>query len=66
MPINPNRALTRSNHQAVVGGVCSGIAEHIGWAPTNVRVVFLLLTLLFAGFPGVLIYLILWAVLPKK
>jgi len=66
MPLNPQKPLRRSRDQGVIGGVCAGIAEHIGWDPTNVRVVYLLATLLLAGFPGLFVYLVLWAVVPQR
>ena len=49
----------------IIAGVCGGIAEYFGWDPTLVRVVYVLLTI-FTAFAGVLVYLILWAVMPSK
>jgi len=46
-------------------GVCAGIAESFGFEPAIVRIVFVLLTLLLR-WPVVIIYLILWAVLPSE
>ena len=54
--------LSRSNNK-MIGGVCAGIAEYLGLDPTIVRIVWVLL-LFFAGF-GILLYLILWIVMPK-
>ncbi|MCI6524127.1 MAG: PspC domain-containing protein [Parabacteroides sp.] len=56
------KKLSRSNNK-MIGGVCAGIAEYLGLDPTIVRIVWVLL-LLFAGF-GILLYLILWIVMPK-
>lgn len=53
----------RSDH-GMIAGVCAGIADYFGIDPTIVRVLYVLMVL-FAGF-GVLLYLILWIVMPKQ
>jgi phage shock protein PspC (stress-responsive transcriptional regulator) len=57
------RSLKRSNDK-MIGGVCAGIAEWLGWDPTIVRVGYVLLSVLSAAFPGILVYIILWIVMP--
>ena len=57
------KRLQRSRRDHKLAGVCGGIAEYLGWDPTLVRVLWILLTL--AGGSGVLIYLILWLVMPE-
>ena len=47
----------------MIGGVCAGIADYLGLDPTIVRIVWVLM-LFFAGF-GILLYLILWIIMPK-
>lgn len=59
-----DKKLTKSNNK-MVAGVCAGIAEYFGWEPTLVRIVYLLLALFSAGFPGLLLYLILCIVMPQ-
>ena len=56
------KKLTRSNNK-MIGGVCAGIADYLGLDPTIVRIAWIL-TVFFAGF-GILLYLILWLVMPK-
>lgn len=56
--------LTRSNQQKMIAGVMGGIAERFGWNATLLRVLFVGVSILSAGFPGILIYLILWFVIP--
>ncbi|MCE1156548.1 MAG: PspC domain-containing protein [Bacteroidales bacterium] len=58
------RKLTRSNNQ-MIAGVCAGIAEYVGWDITMVRVIYAVLSVFSAGFPGLLLYIILWIVMPK-
>lgn len=57
-----SRRLTRSSTDKKIGGVCAGLADYFDLDPTIVRVVWLL-AVLFAG-TGLLVYLILWIVLP--
>jgi phage shock protein C len=55
--------LTRSETEKRIAGVCGGIAEYFDIDPTVVRIVFVLIALLSGV--GVLIYVVLWIVLPK-
>jgi phage shock protein PspC (stress-responsive transcriptional regulator) len=48
----------------IIAGVCGGIAEWLGWPPTRVRILFVLVSVLSAAFPGILVYLILWFLMP--
>lgn len=57
--------LTRSNDR-VIAGVCAGIAEYFGWDIALVRILYLVLSIFSAGFPGVLVYIILWIVMPPR
>ena len=53
------------SREKVIGGVCAGIAEYLGLDPTLVRAGYLVLSLLSAAFPGVLVYIILWVIMPE-
>jgi phage shock protein PspC (stress-responsive transcriptional regulator) len=57
-------ARLRKSHDKILAGVCGGIAEWLGWDPTVVRILYVLLSLLSAAFPGIIFYLILWLVMP--
>lgn len=59
------RGIERSRQDAVLGGVCAGIAKHFGWSVTGTRVGYVILSIFSAAFPGILVYLILWLVLPR-
>lgn len=61
-----NRKLARSRTDKLIGGVCGGFAEYFGWAPWIVRFVYVLASILSAAFPGILIYLLLWVLMPKQ
>jgi phage shock protein PspC (stress-responsive transcriptional regulator) len=61
----PRGSLYRSDNDKILGGVCSGLASYLRIDPTIVRILFALIT--FGGFgSGVLLYIILWIVLPSK
>jgi phage shock protein PspC (stress-responsive transcriptional regulator) len=49
----------------MIAGVCGGIAEWLGWDPTVVRVLYVVVSILSAAFPGILLYVVLWIVMPK-
>jgi len=54
-----------SNNHRMIAGVCGGIADWLGWDPTLVRVAYVVLSVVSAGFPGVLVYVLLWALAPR-
>lgn len=56
-------ALKKSSNK-MIAGVCGGIAEWLGWDPTIVRVGYVLVSILSVAFPGLLVYIILWIVMP--
>ena len=58
-------ALQRFRKHRVIAGVCGGIAEWLGWKPARVRLLYVLVSVLSAAFPGILVYVVLWVVLPK-
>ena len=56
----------RSRNERMLGGVLGGLAHHLGWSPTRVRVAYVLLSLLSAAFPGLAVYIVLWIVVPEE
>jgi phage shock protein PspC (stress-responsive transcriptional regulator) len=65
MPVK-KPGLQRSRDQRILAGVCGGIAEWLGWSATTVRILFFLVSVLSAAFPGILVYLILWILMPER
>lgn len=61
-----SKRLTRSTYDRMIAGVCGGIARYFDVDVTLVRVVFVLLSVLSAAFPGLIVYLVLWLVLPEE
>ena len=58
------RRLVRKN--GIIAGVCGGIADSFGWDPTLVRVLYVVISTLSVAVPGILIYVILWLVIPSE
>ncbi len=61
-----NQGLKRSRKNCMIAGVMGGIAERMQWDVTILRIVFVLVSIFSAAFPGILVYLILWFLMPKE
>lgn len=59
------KKLTRSTNKSLAG-VCAGIAEYFNLDPTLIRVIYACLTVFSAGFPGVILYIIMMLIMPEK
>ncbi len=57
------KKLYRSNSK-MIAGICAGIAEYFEVDPTIIRIVYAILTV-FTLFSGIIVYLILWIIIPK-
>jgi phage shock protein C len=64
--MNKTAGISRDKKNAMIGGVCAGLARHFGWSVTGTRVVYVLASILSAAFPGILVYIILWLLLPES
>ena len=56
----------RRSRDRVIAGVCGGIAQTLGWSPSRVRLGYVVLSVLSAAFPGILVYLVLWFLMPES
>ena len=65
MTTNQKRALRRSKSNRIIAGVCGGLAEFFGISSFWFRLA-LVLALIPGGVPGILIYLILWIIIPGE
>ena len=61
-----NSGLYRSSRHNMIAGVKGGIAERFGWNVTLLRIIFVIVSCLSAAFPGILVYLVLWLIMPKQ
>jgi len=50
----------------LLGGVCGGLAEWLGWDATRVRILYVVVSVLSAAFPGILVYVVLGIVMPSE
>ncbi|EON78122.1 hypothetical protein ADIS_1319 [Lunatimonas lonarensis] len=60
------KKLTRIPSNKMIAGVCSGLAAYLGWEADKLRIVYVLISILSAAFPGILVYLILWFLMPEE
>ena len=58
--------LVRAQDDRMIAGVCAGIAQYFGWKPNRVRLVYVVVSVLSAAFPGILVYLVLWLLMPAE
>lgn len=54
----------RRSRDKMIAGVCGGLAERLGWSPDRFRIAYVILSIFSAAFPGILVYLVLWLVMP--
>ncbi len=64
-PMSQPRTLSRSINDRVLAGVLGGVARRLRWNSTLVRVLYVAVSVLSAAFPGILVYLILWLLIPE-
>ncbi|MFC6204636.1 PspC domain-containing protein [Psychrobacter urativorans] len=57
--------LHRSKNNRMLAGVMGGVAEYVGWSPTWVRLLFVIISSLSVAVPGILIYIVLWIIMPN-
>jgi phage shock protein PspC (stress-responsive transcriptional regulator) len=62
---DPSKPIRRSRKERLLAGVCGGLAEWLGWDVSVVRVLYVLVSVTTAAFPGILAYVILWLILPE-
>ena len=63
---NATTGLSRSLNDRMIAGVIGGIAHRYGWSSTWLRVIYVVVSLLSAAFPGLLVYLVLWLLIPNE
>lgn len=54
----------RRTRDRMIAGVCGGLAVWLGWPANRVRLVYVLVSILSAAFPGILVYIVLWFLMP--
>ncbi|HVM44415.1 MAG TPA: PspC domain-containing protein [Candidatus Thermoplasmatota archaeon] len=59
------KRLRRDKQNGMIGGVCAGMAKYFDLDPALVRVAYVLISI-FTAFAGVLVYLVLWMLIPAE
>jgi phage shock protein C len=57
--------LTRSRSNKMIAGVVAGIARYFGFDVTVARILYVVLSIVSVAFPGFLVYIILWIIMPE-
>lgn len=60
-----SKKLTKSSNK-ILCGICGGLAEYFNLDPTIMRIIYVLISILLGGFGGLIIYLILYLIMPKN
>jgi phage shock protein C len=60
-----SRSLRRSRTNRQIAGVIGGLAEYFRVDPTLLRVIYVVGSIVSAAFPGMLVYVLLWLLIPE-
>ena len=60
------KRLRRSRDDKMIAGVMGGIGKHYDIDPVKLRIAYVLLSVFSGAFPGILVYLILWVIIPLE
>jgi phage shock protein C len=63
--VEMRKPLRRSRENRMIAGVVGGLAEYWSIDPTLARVTYVIVSILSAAFPGILVYAVLWLVIPE-
>lgn len=61
-----SRPLRRSRDNRMVAGVVAGLADYFSIDVTLLRVIYVIVSILSAAFPGILVYVVLWFMVPEE
>ena len=61
-----NAPLRRSRRNRMIAGVVGGLAEHFGLDANLLRIIYVLVSIISAAFPGILVYVIFWILVPQE
>lgn len=54
------------SRKKILGGVLAGFAKYVNADVSIIRIVYVLISIISAAFPGLLFYIICWAVIPEE
>lgn len=58
--------LRRSRSNKMIAGVVGGLAEWLGIDPTIARIIYVAASVVSVAFPGLLVYVALWVLIPES
>ena len=58
------RSLRRSRDRRMIAGVIGGLADYFDIDVTLARVIFVIVSIVSAAFPGIFVYIALWLLMP--
>jgi len=61
-----NAPLRRSRSDRMIAGVVAGLAKYFDLDPTLARVLYVVASIVSAAFPGILVYIFLWVIVPEE
>lgn len=64
--MNMNQSKLHRVRNGILGGVCGGIADYLGWDRALVRLLYVIVSILSAAFPGTIVYIVLWIAMPRR
>jgi phage shock protein C len=62
---NLKAPLRRSRSDRMIAGVVGGLAKYFGIDPTLARVIYVVGSIVSAAFPGIIVYVLIWAIVPE-
>ena len=60
------KPLRRSRKHRMIAGVIGGLADYFDRDPTLLRVLYVIVSVVSAAFPGILVYIVLWLIIPQE
>ncbi len=60
-----NQRPFRRSRNKIIAGVCAGVAEWLGWQPVAGRLLYVLISIMSVVVPGIIVYMVLWTIMPK-
>ena len=63
--VEMRKALRRSRTNRMIAGVIGGLAEYWSIDATLARIIFVIVSIVSAAFPGILVYAVLWLIIPE-
>ncbi len=64
--MSQSTTFSRSLDDRMIAGVMGGLARRMGWSSTLLRVLFVIGSIASVAFPGIIVYLALWLLMPNE